>query len=181
MDNILPDRLKKQTYGAYLNQGLDTDIKLALNEEFEKVDRLERIVLDEDGFLEFLADYLNREATKFAAYDRGEPRDHPHDGTRTDPLCGCSDRYCPLKEATLPRQIKEADNPHEAIREFKQSHRGDPFVLGDALDAYDQKRAEYKSQFRKIYLCATEEIHPNELGESEATEGDDTATERAQA
>lgn len=180
MDNILPSQLQEETYAAYLDRTLDTDIKLALNEEFEKVDKLERIVLDEDGFIEFLADYINREATKYAAYDQGEPREHPHDGTRTKPLCTCSDRYCALKEATLPRPIREAEEPQDAIRRFKHEHRGDPLVLSDALDVYDDKRAEYKAIFRRIYVCATEQIHPDELGEQEGNRETDESEETGQ-
>ncbi len=161
-----------------MRNSLDPEVKVALNEEFRKVNPTARIVLTDDGYLEFLASFVSREHTKLKAYRQGDKHDHPYDGVRKEPLCTCADRYCAFKEGRLMRQIREADDPVAEIRRVKHSHSGDVLVLQDASDEYDEICAEFDHAHRRIIICGQYNTHPDDLDGLTPTTDDDETDEQ---
>jgi hypothetical protein len=96
----------------------------------------------------FVLSYIQREQARF----RASGDDHPYQGTRETKVCTCDAHNCPLKKGRLPREIAEADDLNEGIREFRQrpSHNGDPLVLSEARQVY----AEVKSAVDEVHLQA---------------------------
>lgn len=172
-----PNEIRNKAYDA-LQRELDADTHFALEQYYKQADQLHRKIATADGYLDYLSNYINREYTKLQAFDKDRPQDHPYDGERTQPMCGCADRYCPLKEGRLPREIRISDNPLEALREFKNSHPGDPYVLISVSDRYDELYATVIAMYRRIYLCGKYRIHPDELEEEHGYSVDPREDER---
>lgn len=175
-----PQTLREDAYRAFKRNGLDPEVQLALDREYRSAEADARIVLTDDGFLDFLATYLSREHTKLQAHERGEPNDHPYEGVRKQPLCLCGDRYCELKDGRLMRHIREANDPEAAIREEKHDHRGDPLVLQDAIAEYDDICAAFNQRHRRIIICGTHNVHPDDLDDlRDGDEANDEESDRS--
>lgn len=156
-------KLREDAYRAWSRNGLDAEIKIALDRLYRSVDPMARTVLTTDGYQEFAATFLSRERTKLDAYRAGDPHDHPYGGVRKRKLCTCDDRYCPITEGRLPRSIRNSEDPKDATRAFKNAHPGDPLVLQDLQREYDDLCAEFDHVHRQIIICGTHDIHPDEM------------------
>lgn len=173
-------KLRDDAYRAFSRNGLDPEIQVALDAEYREVDPIAQIVLTDDGYQEFAARYISKELTKLEAYQSGDPRDHPYDGTRERPMCTCNDRYCAFKEGRLTRSIRTAADPVDATRHEMHTHNGDPLVLQDLKSEYDDLCAEFDHRHRRIIICGKHGIHPDELDElglgDDADGGDESET-----
>ncbi|EMA45232.1 hypothetical protein [Halobiforma nitratireducens] len=173
------EKLQRDAYNAFRDNSTPPEIRVALDELYREADEHARTVLSDEGFLDFLAAYISREHTKLQAERDGKPEHYPYEETRTRPLCTCSDRYCELKEGRVARQIREADDPLEALRRFDHDHNGEPLVLHDAKEEYARRYGEIEQTYRRIMICGDHDIHPDELDDleppidTEATDADD--------
>lgn len=163
-------RLRDDVERAVVRSGLDANVKAALSDEMREADRLAYIVLSRDGYLDYFSKFLSREHTK---YTNSDPLQDTLDGERLQPLCLCSDRYCPLKQGRLPRQIRTAKNPKQALRTFADDHPGEPLVIHDFKDEYREEVVAFGDVHRRVLTCAQHGIHPDDLEEQAAT--DETA------
>lgn len=176
-------KLRDDAYRAFKRNSLDPAVQLALDREYQQADQHARLVLTDDGYQEFASTFVSRAKTKLEAAKADAPTDHPYDGKRTRPLCTCSDRYCTIKDGRLPRRIRDAEDPVEATRQFMHTHSGDPLVLQDLKREYDELCAEFDHRHRRIIICGTHNIHPDDLDglERPDEETDDDADEESEA
>lgn len=96
----------------------------------------------------FVLSYIQREQARH----RSRPDDHPYDGSRDRVVCTCNAHNCPLIKGELPREIGDAADLNDGIREFRQRprHDGDPLVLTEARQVY----AEIKAAVDEVHLQA---------------------------
>ncbi|PCR88696.1 hypothetical protein [Natrinema ejinorense] len=173
-------KLRDDAYRAFKRNSLDPEVQLALDREYQQADQHARLVLTDDGYQEFASTFVSSAKTKLDAYRAGDPTSHPYDGTREQPLCTCSDRFCTIKDGRLPRRVRAADDPVEATRQFMHTHSGDPLVLQDLKREYDELCAEFDHRHRRIIICGTHNIHPDDLdGLEPATDDADAESETA--
>lgn len=173
-------KLRDDAYRAFKRNSLDPEVQLALDREYQKADKHERLVLTDDGYQEFASTFISKEKTKLDAYRADDPTNHPYEGKRERPLCTCSDRFCTIKDGKLPRRVRTADDPVEATRRFMHNHPGDPLVLQDLKREYDELCAEFDHRHRRIIICGTHNIHPDDLDGLEPATGDTDDEEDAE-
>lgn len=87
-----------------------------------------------DGYERHLIDYLQ------------EQKDAFQNRENVDPLCTCSNPWCPLKRGRLPARVKMADDTEDGIREYRDQHDGDCRALKDARAEWVEKCSEVKQQ-----------------------------------
>jgi hypothetical protein len=107
-------------------------------------------VLRDGGYEDFVLEHIQREAERFTS----------DDGERTEPVCSCRDTECPMKQRTLPAQLQEVDSIDAGIRAFRQEHRGNPRVLGEAQQAWGDLVAGAEQDLRTIMLHLSDETIP---------------------
>lgn len=125
----------------------------------------------QDGFQDFALDRILQEREKYRASE-DELEDLPYGELRDDPLCTCPNSECPIKEGELPRKIRDADDFETGLREFRQTHRGDPVVLREIRDEYDETVSRVKSTLRRVLSALSNNQIPGEP-ESETVLEDD--------
>ena len=136
---------------------IETAIKRwALDELDERASDRQR-VLREGAYEDFVLAHVQREAERFTS----------DDGERTEPLCSCRDTECPMKQRTLPAHLQEADSIDAGIRAFRQEHRGNPRVLGEAQQAWGNLVADIEQDHREIMLHLSDETIPADAGTDE--------------
>jgi hypothetical protein len=117
-------------------------------------------VLRSGGYGGFVLEYIQREAEAFTDDER----------ECTEALCSCRNTECPLLQRTLPAPLLEADSIDAGIREFRQTHRGNPRVLGEAQQAWGDLVTGVEQDLRSIMLHLSDETIP-----TGAEAGDDAA------
>lgn len=121
-------------------QEINEEMKNWANEQLREIQEdLDQVLQFDDGYRDFLLDYVPREVEKFSA---DSVEDIPYDELREHPICTCDDFGCWLKAGRLPKTVTEAESVEDGIEEFKQEHRGSPEVLTDAADAWREKRRD---------------------------------------
>lgn len=154
---------KSRAFEMYDRPGLDDEVRLALHELYDQVEQLSETLETTENMTDYVAAYCSREAEKLKAHRRDDPHDHPYQGTRERELCSCDDRFCELKDGKLPRRIRRSGNPLREIQQFRYDHRGEPFVLVEAEDAYQGVRRRLKRLCRLIILCGRSNSLPQEV------------------
>lgn len=125
------ETLADRVLDRYDQGSVDPEVKVEVSQLFPVIAADLRRVGDREETLDFVLQYLQRERDKFQADD---PTDHSYNGNRTEPLCGCPDPNCDLKEGNLPPDVRMAETPREGIREFRERHLGTPYVLDEAQE-----------------------------------------------
>lgn len=130
-----------------------------------KIQRVKRDTAYED----FLLRHLEAEREKFHLSRKDGEEDlldgTPYDELRKEPVCTCDSKLshrCPLKRGILPREVNEADDLDEGIRQFAANHDGNPVVLYDAQDAFESLVGEVEKELRELLSALTlDTIPPN--------------------
>lgn len=107
-------------------------------------------ILRDGGYEDFVLEHIQREADRFKSDDR------------SGPLCSCRDTECPLKQQTLPAELRTAGSIAAGIREFRQQHRGNPHVLGEAQRSWSDLVGAVEQDLRRIMLHLSDETIPRD-------------------
>lgn len=113
-----------------------------------------------DAYERHLIDYLQDEKDDLQA------------GDTTDPLCSCSNPWCPLKRGRLPAHVKMANDIEDGIREYRDKHDGDCRVLKDAREDWVQKCSDVKQQLDRALAILRGATVTDEEGNAETADAD---------
>lgn len=133
-----------------------------------KLQRVKR----ETAYEDFLLRHLESEREKFRLYRQDGEREEildgtPYDELREEPVCTCNGKrshQCPLKRGILPREVREAGDLDEGIRQFAANHDGNPVVLYDAQDAFESLVGAVEKELRELLSVLTLDTIPPNTG-----------------
>lgn len=125
-----------------------------------------------NAYQDYLIDHIQKEKERFQLYKRYQEstvenkeeflEKQYYDEFRENPVCTCGGKHahkCPLKRGKLPREVTEADDIDDGIRQFRSVHNGRPLVLLDAQDDFASYVGEVEHELRDlIAVLATDEI-----------------------
>lgn len=131
---------------------------------FEEVTR-------ENAYEEFLLRELQAAKDRFQLYKRDDEdgtllEESPYDEYRTRPVCTCDGKYahrCPLKKGRLPREVREADDIDDGLREFRGNHNGSPTALDDAQSAWAERLGAVEHHFRDLLAILSSDEIPDDV------------------
>lgn len=153
---------------------IPVELAAAVHADLSEHEKVIGKAVDPDGFVRVGLDRLEREKAKF---DADDPSEHDYEGDREKPLCGCSDPFCTIKQATVPLEVKNASFFKEGLREFRERHDGHAHVLSEIEEEYEEKRAEAMIHLRRNWIALQHEVHPDDVAEYAEMDKDDLAAQ----
>lgn len=126
----------------------EPELKFDARDRLKEVRSDARLISSENGYENFLLEYVQKEYQKFTD-DKRE---------RSDPLCTCSNSQCDLKVGRVPLDVRNADSVSQGIRMFEQTHTGRPVVLHDARREWARKVDRVEEELMTISVHLTHGI-----------------------
>lgn len=158
----LAERVDRHLEKPTLDEAVKTSVLREIRDIGGPNQTLESVLLD-DAREEFIVDYLARERARFRADTVADlPSWVAADSVRSEPLCSCR-VDCPVKNAQLPRTVKDARDIRRGCRRYKQSHQGHPEALTAANQAFDQFVADAHDTLRIAITALSSETPVEEL------------------